>query len=75
MSNLTIPKNLRVYRTRALESMANVGIHAWDIHAPWDAEMDAQAYCIDAPGSMPAGSVRGYIGTEGMQRRVIRQDN
>jgi hypothetical protein len=60
----TIPQPLRPYRRRAIEAIACVGIHAWNI-GHWDGETDAEAYCLDAPDLIPAGSVRGFFPMHG----------
>lgn len=54
--DLTISQDLRIYRSRALAAMNSVGIHAWVPEQEWDAEADAQAYCLDAVGTIPSGS-------------------
>lgn len=72
MNGITIPLELGNYRRRALESQACVGEHAWDI-GNWDAESDAEAYCLDALEVMPAGSTRGWAGALPVGRRFVRQ--
>lgn len=56
---ITIPQHLRAYRRRALEAQAANGVHAWDTTSgAWDSDSDAEAYCLDAIDSIPAGSTR-----------------
>lgn len=59
--SITIPIAYPNLRRRALEAQASVGSHAWDI-GNWDAEADAEAYCLDAVQYIPAGSTLGFVG-------------
>lgn len=46
------------YRNRAMHAGGQVDHRHWDCFAPWDAESTATAYCLDAPGVIPAGAMR-----------------
>lgn len=73
MANITIPKQFAGYRRRALECQAANGVHAWDMSpGAWDADRDCEAYCLDAPSDMPAGSSRSVGGTV-VTLRVVRE--
>jgi hypothetical protein len=73
VAGLNIPLNHPGERRRALEAQAAVGVHAWAEKGQWDAENDAEAYCLDAIDTLPAGSTRGFVGRLAIGRRFLRE--
>lgn len=74
MSITNITRELRAYRRRAMEAQANNGTHAWDLTpGAWDSDSDAEAYCLDAVDSFPAGSTRMLPGMHAASRMMLRE--